>query len=56
MIYRLVLTLMLGGTPQEFVGTTAFPSLPACNEVLRGFATIQITASMVATCRAEYSA
>lgn len=56
MIYRLVLTLMLGGSPQELVGATEFPTLKACNEKLGGFIEARIAVNWIATCRVEYAA
>lgn len=56
MTYYLVLTLMLGGSPIEFVSTAEFASEEACHERAEQLMSLRISTPGRVTCRGEYRA
>lgn len=56
MTYYLVLTLMLGGSPIEFVSTVEFASAEACHERAEQFAGLHVSTPWQISCRGEQRA
>jgi hypothetical protein len=56
MTYYLVLTLMLGGSPIEFVSTAEFASAEACHERAEQFARLHVSTPWQISCRGEQRA
>lgn len=56
MIYYLVLTLLLGGTPIEFASTVEFASIEACHERAEQLASLHMSTPWRITCRGEQRA
>ena len=53
MIYYLVLTFLLGGTPIESASTTEFASEEACHARAEQFAMLHVSTHWQISCRAE---
>jgi hypothetical protein len=56
MTYYLVLTIMLGGSPIEFVSMAEFSSEEACHERAEQMARLRVSTPWRVSCRAEQRA